>query len=110
MAGGCRREALALQSKFTVGPTSRRNLYPNWFHECGCHDIGAQSRLPRENGKRDMNVAPLSAKDVVRSDRHAQIQITGLATVGAGLSLAGHANPRSILNPGRDSYFDRIGL
>src|SRR6185295_9078910 len=56
-----------------------------------------------------MNVAPLSAKDVVRSDHHTQIQIAGLAAVGTGLSLARYANPRSILHPGGDSYFDRIG-
>ena len=57
-----------------------------------------------------MNVAPLSAKHVVRSDHHAQVQVAGLAAVSAGLSLAGHANPRPILHPGGDSYFDRIGL
>jgi hypothetical protein len=57
-----------------------------------------------------MNVAPLSAKNVVRSDHHTQVQVAGLAAVGTGLSLAGHANPRSILYPGGDAYFDRIGM
>ena len=57
-----------------------------------------------------MNVAPLSAKDFVRSDRHAQVQVAWFAAIGAGLSLAGHANPTPILHPGGDSHFDRIGL
>jgi len=103
-------EALTLQSKLTVSPTPRRNFHTDRFHQCGGHYIGTQGRFPREDGEGDMNVAPLSAKDVVRSDHHAQVQIAGLAAVGAGLSLAGHTNPRSILYPGGDSYFDRIGM
>ena len=57
-----------------------------------------------------MNVAPLSAKDAVRSDRDTQVQVAGLAAVGAGLPLACHAYPRPILDSGGDSDFDRIGL
>ena len=56
-----------------------------------------------------MNVAPLSAKDIVRSDGDAQVQVAGLPAVGARLSLAGHAYSRPILDPGGDSDFDRIG-
>ena len=57
-----------------------------------------------------MNVAALSAKNVVRSNYHPQVQISWLTTVGAGLSLPGHANPCSILYAGGDSHFDRIGM
>lgn len=110
VASGSSGEALALQSKLAVGPASRRNFHSNRLHQRGGHYIGAQGRFPREDGERDMNIAPLSAKHIVRSDCHTQVQIAWLAAVGTGLSLPGNANPRPILDSCGDSDFDCVGV
>ena len=57
-----------------------------------------------------MNVAPLPAKDIIWSDRHAQVQIAWFAAIGAGLSFTGYANSGAILNPGGDTHFDGVRL
>ncbi len=99
-----RRHAAPADPELPAALRARRNRQPEQAIERRHFDTRPEHRLVNSHGKLEMEIVPFAPEQRMRGDPHQHIQVTGPATLPAGMSLLGNAQPRAVSRPGRHRH------